>query len=66
QICRAVGLELDDSDPEVPAEHLAMAAELDAARQERDFATADRIRDELKALGYVVETTAQGTELRPA
>jgi cysteinyl-tRNA synthetase len=66
QICRAVGLELDASDPDVPTEHLAMAAELDAARQERDFATADRIRDELKALGYVVETTAQGTELRPA
>lgn len=65
QICRAVGLELDASDPEVPAEHLEMAARLDAARQQRDFATADALRDELKAAGYTVETGAQGTTLRP-
>jgi cysteinyl-tRNA synthetase len=65
QICRAVGLVLDDADPEVPADVLARAAERDAARQAKDFATSDAIRDELQAAGYVVEDTSDGTKLRP-
>jgi len=66
EICRAVGLDLDDEDAEVPAEHLAMAVALDEARESRDWPRADGIRDDLTALGYVVETAAEGTKLRPA
>ncbi|HEV3053252.1 MAG TPA: cysteine--tRNA ligase, partial [Solirubrobacteraceae bacterium] len=37
----------------------------EAARAERDFATADRIRDELQELGWVVRDGADGPELIP-
>jgi cysteinyl-tRNA synthetase len=66
EICTAVGLVLDPGGSEVPAEVLARAAERDQARADRDFATADAIRDALVADGWVVEDTAAGTQVRPA
>ena len=40
-------------------------AQRDAARAEKDYATSDRLRDELAALGVEVMDTASGTEVRP-
>ena len=37
----------------------------DAARAAKDYATGDRLRDELAALGVEVMDTASGTEVRP-
>jgi cysteinyl-tRNA synthetase len=65
EVCSAVGLVLRDRD-EVPAEVLARAAELDAARAAKDFATADAVRAELQAQGWSVETTKDGTKVRRA
>ncbi len=39
---------------------LALAGR-DAARERKDFAASDEIRDELSALGIIIEDTAQGT-----
>jgi len=43
-----------------------MATERDVARAAKDWARADALRDELQGLGYVVEDTADGTQIRPA
>ena len=51
---------------EVPAEIKARASELDAARAAKDFATADAIRNELQAGGWLVETSKEGTRVRRA
>ncbi|MFM2182690.1 MAG: cysteinyl-tRNA synthetase [Actinomycetota bacterium] len=63
EICSAVGLELRGA-AEVPAEALARAAALDAARAARDFAAADALRAGLQADGWTVETGKSGTTLR--
>ena len=50
---------------EPSAEMQALVAERDAARAAKDFATSDRIRDELAAMGLEVMDTADGTKIRP-
>jgi cysteinyl-tRNA synthetase len=61
---RAVGLVLRVDEDEVPADVVALAAERDAARESRDWARADAIRDELTLAGWVVEDTVDGTRVR--
>jgi cysteinyl-tRNA synthetase len=49
-----------------PAEAVALAEAREAARRERDWARADQLRDELRALGWEVRDGADGQELLPA
>ncbi|MCB1000424.1 MAG: cysteine--tRNA ligase [Acidimicrobiales bacterium] len=63
EMCGAVGLVLKGA-ADVPADALAKAGALDAARAAKDFATADALRAELQADGWTVETTKHGTTLR--
>jgi cysteinyl-tRNA synthetase len=63
EIAAAVGLELGQS-ADVPADVAARVAALDAARGAKDYAAADEIRAALQADGWIVETTAAGTDLR--
>jgi cysteinyl-tRNA synthetase len=49
-----------------PAEAVALMQERESARAAKDFARADAIRDELKALGWVVQDLADGPELQQA
>jgi cysteinyl-tRNA synthetase len=62
-MCVAFGLDLKQAS-HVPAETLKMAAELDAARAAKDFATADALRAALQADGWIVETNKAGTTVR--
>jgi cysteinyl-tRNA synthetase len=66
EICRSVGLVLNAGGEEVPAEILDRARARDEARAAKDWAAADAIRDELTAAGWLVEDTADGTQVRPA
>jgi cysteinyl-tRNA synthetase len=63
EILGALGLELSLGD-DIAAEIVAKGATLDAARKAKDFAAADALRDELQSLGYVVETSKDGTRIR--
>ena len=65
EMCMAMGLELKSS-VDVDAEATEMAQQLDVARASKNFAEADRLRGELQARGYVVETTKDGTRVRRA
>ena len=49
---------------EVPAEVQALADQRLAARKAKDFKQADVLRDQLKALGWVVEDTPKGPKLK--
>ena len=49
-----------NADPEIDA----LVAQRTAAKKEKDFATADRIRDELKARGIEIIDTPQGAKWR--
>jgi cysteinyl-tRNA synthetase len=59
----AVGLEAAGA-IEIPESVLELGRRRDQARAERDFAAADVLRNEIVALGYVVEDTAGGTRIR--
>ena len=63
EMCGAVGLDLARP-ADVPADVAELAAALDTARAERDFARADAIRADLQAAGWTVETTKAGTTIR--
>ncbi len=51
---------------EVPQEVIALAEQRKVARSEKDFAAADKYRDEILQLGYVVEDSDLGFRFRKA
>lgn len=51
---------------EADAAALALLDQREQARAAKDFATADRLRDELLSLGWEIRDTAEGPKLRPA
>ncbi len=62
-ICGAVGLSLRARDEEMDSTTEALVAERDAARASGDWGRADEIRDQLVAVGWVVEDGPRGTRL---
>jgi cysteinyl-tRNA synthetase len=64
ELCDAVGLTLQASADEAPAELLDLARQRDEARAARDFAAADALRDQIQSAGWLVEDTPAGTALR--
>ena len=49
---------------EFPAEVLALLDERQSARKAKNYARADEIREQLKALGYAIEDSRQGAKLK--
>ncbi len=65
-IADTLGLEINTGGAEVPPEVQALAEERQAAREAKDFARSDEIRDQLAADGWIIEDSADGPVVRPA
>ncbi len=63
-MAEAVGLELRAEQEELDSTTLELVQKRDLARAAKDWSGADRFRDELVSLGYVVEDTPEGTKVR--
>jgi cysteinyl-tRNA synthetase len=63
EICGAFGLELKQAS-DIPADIAEKAVALDVARAAKDFASADALRADLTAAGWIVETNKAGTTVR--
>ena len=64
ELTHVLGLLQHGETESFPAEALELLAQRQAARKAKDFASADRLRDALKELGFAVEDTAQGPKLK--
>jgi cysteinyl-tRNA synthetase len=60
----AMGLALNSHGGDVDVTSGQLVAQRDAARAAKDWAQADRLRDELVTLGWVVEDSERGTVIR--
>ncbi|MCL2018333.1 MAG: cysteine--tRNA ligase [Oscillospiraceae bacterium] len=64
ELTEVLGLLYKKEDAAIPAEILELAERRTAARKNKDFALADKIRDEIAGRGYMVEETRQGTTIK--
>ena len=64
ELMDVLGLLSRKSGEEFPAEILALLDERQAARKAKNYARADEIRAQLKALGYAIEDSRQGAKLK--
>ncbi len=60
----AMGLVLDGASDDIDAAAAALVIARDQARSDKNWAEADRVRDELLTLGWVVEDSSSGTTIR--
>ena len=63
ELTGVLGVTLDEAKEEIPAEVMELAEKRAAAKKEKNFAEADRIRDEITALGYSIKDTPKGPQL---
>jgi cysteinyl-tRNA synthetase len=63
EMTTVLGLELRSEGDEIDAESQALVDQRDEARAAKDYSRSDALRDELKARGWNVEDTPEGTRI---
>ncbi len=63
ELISVLGLLYERKENTIPQEVLALVEQRAAARKAKDFTEADRLRDEIRKLGYAVKETRQGVEI---
>lgn len=66
QFSDVLGLFAEFGKKEIPEEVMRLVEERDAARKKKDWATSDAIREKIKALGYIVQDTKEGPNVKEA
>ena len=63
-LCDVLGLLMQKAEDTLPENVQALVDARAAARKSKEWKRSDELRDEIKALGYIVEDTAQGQKVR--
>ncbi len=63
-LCDVLGLLMQKAEDTLPQNVQTLLDARAAARKSREWKRSDELRDEIKALGYIVEDTAQGQKVR--
>ncbi|ADQ45295.1 cysteinyl-tRNA synthetase [Caldicellulosiruptor kronotskyensis 2002] len=65
ELCSILGIleQYEEKKDEIPPEILELVEKRNEARKAKNFLEADRIRDDLRSLGYIVLDTPQGTKI---
>lgn len=66
ELTNVLGILFEAREDAIPQEIYDLVEQRKEARKNKDFALADKLRDEITAKGYVVEETRQGTNIRKA
>ena len=56
----------EEEESDIPAEILDLAAQRAEARKAKNFALADELRAKIAEMGYIIEETRQGTNIKKA
>ncbi|WP_292387762.1 cysteine--tRNA ligase [Methanosarcina sp. UBA5] len=66
QFSNNLGLFAESVKKEIPIEVMRLVEEREAARKKKDWAISDAIREKIKSLGYIVQDTKEGPNVKEA
>lgn len=64
ELCSVLGILQKKRDDEIPKEALELLEMRNEARKNKDYKTADELRDKLQAMGFAVEDSREGAKLK--
>ncbi|HWQ48535.1 MAG TPA: cysteine--tRNA ligase [Methanosarcina sp.] len=66
QFSNTLGLFAESGKKKIPQEVMRLVEEREAAREKKDWAVSDAIREKIKSLGYIVQDTKEGPNVKEA
>lgn len=63
-LTKALGLKLEEEVIQIPETVKELANQRQTAKANKDFTASDQLRDQIKALGYVIEDTPEGFKIK--